>query len=112
MKKPTSSRPGSAPTAEAWLAIWGMYCPECQTRVKDALKRLPGVLEAEVDWKYMGARVAYAPDRVSIAEMVERVAGVQTGASYRFWAASGPEVTGAVQVSWQLRSLVVPSGGE
>ena len=91
--------------AVAWLAIWGMYCPDCQVRVNDALRRLPGVLDVEVDWVYMGARVVIAPGVVGVDDLIACVGAVDTHAEYAFWAASGPEVSSALQDTWGLRGL-------
>ena len=105
---------GSSPpnAAVAWLAIWGMYCPECQARVKDALQRLPGVVDVEVDWIYMGARVVFAPEQVGINDLIACVGGVDTHAEYHFWAASGPEVSRAVRETWKLRCLRTRTNGQ
>ena len=105
MKTLSTSGSSSPHPAEAWLAIWGMYCPKCQARVSDALQHLPGVLEVEVDWVYMSARVVYAPDEVAVAELVECVGRMETDVDYQFWAAAGPDVTRAVRLSWELRRL-------
>lgn len=105
MKGTTSSRSDSTLISEAWLAIWGMYCPDCQARVERALRRLPGVIEVEVDWRWMGARVEHMPCDVNTGELVSCVNAVDSRAGYRFWAAAGPEVAEVLRQSWQLRSL-------
>lgn len=105
MKATTSSRSDSTLISEAWLAIWGMYCPDCQARVDEALRRLPGVLEVEVDWRWMGARVEHLPCDVNTAELVACVNAVDSRAGFPFWATAGPEVAEVLRQSWQLRSL-------
>ncbi len=105
MKPLTTSGSNSPHPVEAWLAIWGMYCPECQVRVKDALQRLPGVVDVEVDWAYMGARVLILPEQVDVDDLIACVGGVDTHAEYSFWAESGPEASRAVRETWDLRSL-------
>jgi copper chaperone CopZ len=97
--------PNTPSPTVAWLAIWGMYCPECQARVKEALQRLPGVLEVEVDWVYMGARVVLVPGAAGVDDLIACVGAVDTHAEYAFWAASGPEVSSALQDTWALRGL-------
>jgi len=108
MKTLITSGPSSLYPTVSWLAIWGMYCPDCQARVSDALQRLPGVLDVEVDWVYMGARVVIMPGEVSIDDLIACVAVVDTHADYQFWAASGPEVSSALQETWELRGLHEP----
>jgi hypothetical protein len=64
---------------------------------------MTGVLEVEVDWRYMGGQVVYLLDPVEADDMVQCIGRVQTGAPYRFWAAVGPEIARAVQKTWELR---------
>lgn len=105
MKAPITSGPSSRHPTVAWLAIWGMDCPDCQARVNDALQRLPGVLDVEVDLVYMGARVVILPEEVSIDDLVACVGAVDTHADYQLWASAGPEVSRALQLTWELRGL-------
>lgn len=97
--------PNTPSPTVAWLAIWGMYCPECQARVKEALQQLPGVLEVDVDWVCMGARVVLDPGAAGVGDLIACVGAVDTHAEYAFWAAAGPEVSSALEVTWGLRGL-------
>jgi Cu+-exporting ATPase len=56
------------------LPIAGMTCASCVARVEGALRALPGVAEANVNFATEKARVVYDPGQVSVTEMVRAVA--------------------------------------
>ncbi|WP_348550800.1 heavy metal translocating P-type ATPase [Acidithiobacillus sp.] len=62
-------------TAEATLAVQGMTCASCSSRVERVLRRLPGVLEASVNLATERAQVRYLPTAVDISAMI---AAIQT----------------------------------
>jgi copper chaperone CopZ len=56
------------------LTVRGMTCGHCEMRVREALKALPGVVEAEVDRERERAVVMLAPNQqVSIEALVAAV---------------------------------------
>ena len=55
----------AAQTAEAWLLVWGMGCPNCANRVRNSLLATRGVVEAYVDHLSGRALVRYNPAMVS-----------------------------------------------
>jgi copper chaperone CopZ len=59
----------------AYLAVWGMGCPRCATRVRNGLLSLDGVLLADVFLDRGMAAAAYDPERVSPKDLVAAVAG-------------------------------------
>lgn len=60
--------------AEAvYLAVQGMGCPRCAMRVQNGLLRLEGVLAAGVMLEQNAAAVAYDPERVQPADLVQAV---------------------------------------
>lgn len=56
-----------------YLAVSGMGCPRCATRVNNSLLNLDGVLLSEVILENGLAAVAYDPGRVTPADLVRAV---------------------------------------
>jgi len=56
------------------IAIEGMTCASCVGRVERAIKKLPGVVEANVNLATETATVAYLPDAVSLDRIEQAVA--------------------------------------
>jgi copper chaperone CopZ len=56
-----------------YLTISGMGCQTCVTRVRNALLRLDGVLEATIDLPYQVAAVTYDPARVTSVDLVTAI---------------------------------------
>ena len=63
----------SVPTAEARLSIVGMTCTNCSARVERTLSKLPGVVEASVNYASEAATVRYVPGAVTVADMTKSV---------------------------------------
>jgi Cu2+-exporting ATPase len=63
---PAFSRPGShnASHWESTVVIEGMHCSACAFTVEDTLRRVPGVISAQVSAASRRARVLWAPDVV------------------------------------------------
>lgn len=61
-------------TSWTLLAVYGMGCPNCANRVRNSLISLNGVVEAYVDHTMGIADVAFNPDRVTIAALIDAVA--------------------------------------
>ena len=59
--------------AETKLSITGMTCGSCERHVREALRGLDGVQEAEVDLRTSTATVIYDPTLVSDENMVAAV---------------------------------------
>ncbi|BCU82285.1 copper-translocating P-type ATPase [Polycladomyces abyssicola] len=55
------------------LAITGMTCAACATRIEKGLSRLPGVWEAHVNLATETARVTYSPASVNADDMMRKV---------------------------------------
>lgn len=53
------------------FAIEGMSCGGCATSIAEALRRVDGVLSADVSYDERRARVAYDADRVSQERLME-----------------------------------------
>jgi len=60
-------------TAQVELPITGMTCANCALAVERALSRLPGVVEAQVNFATERARVEYVPGVVSVSTMIQAV---------------------------------------
>jgi Cu+-exporting ATPase len=63
-----------AATRISHFEIGGMHCAACANRNELALKRLPGVVEAAVNFALRSARVEFDPSRVSERTLHEAVA--------------------------------------
>lgn len=61
------------PAAKAALPITGMTCASCVATVERTLRRLPGVVCANVNFATEKATVVYMPEQVSLAEMARAV---------------------------------------
>ncbi len=67
--------PQAQPMAEshAMLALEGMTCASCAMRVEKGLKKVPGVIDACVNFATEQATVTYDPAQASIEQMVQKV---------------------------------------
>ncbi len=72
---PTSDRQDG----RAILNVFGMHCASCSALIERAVKKLPGVREASVNYGAEKARVAFDPSRVT----VEQLLGAVKAAGYR-----------------------------
>ncbi len=70
---------GTTPQAQpmagshAMLALEGMTCASCAMRVEKGLKKIPGVIDACVNFATEQATVTYDPAQASIEQMVQKV---------------------------------------
>jgi len=58
----------------ALISIEGMHCHKCEGAIRKALSRNPGVYEVEVDFLSGQASILFAPDTVSVNQLVDAVA--------------------------------------
>ncbi|HEB85189.1 MAG TPA: cation-translocating P-type ATPase, partial [Bacteroidetes bacterium] len=86
--------PGSAGVVELEIPVVGMTCANCARTVERTLERkVPGVVEATVNYGTESATVAYEPAQVDLEAMAEAVAA----AGYRLvLPAAGEELEDAV----------------
>lgn len=63
-----------AERAQAHLTLAGLGCPNCATRVRNALLALDGVIAAEVGLEPQHAVVAFDPTRTRLEQLTEAVA--------------------------------------
>lgn len=56
------------------LAVWGMGCINCATRVRNGLLRLDGVVSANIDLERGLAYVDYIPSKTNLHALVLAVA--------------------------------------
>ncbi len=78
------------------LAIRGMYCGSCVTKIENELRLLPGVINATVDLATESARLDYLPSMLRISKVkkvIEQLgySTVETGAPIKAVAAAGEE---------------------
>jgi Cu2+-exporting ATPase len=81
--QPVPSEDARVSTLRSVLVIDGMYCAACSVNIEQALMRVPGVLEADVNPASRRARVLWDPDRVRAS----RIAQAVTEAGYRVYPA-------------------------
>lgn len=63
------------------LNIEGMTCASCAMRVEKGLKKVPGVLAAQVNLATEKASVTYYAEQADIAQMIQKVQAIGYGAS-------------------------------
>jgi copper chaperone CopZ len=68
----------------AYLTVSGMGCPRCATRVNNSLLTLDGVLLSEIVLAECLAAVAYDPERVTPADLVQAVADAGNDGHHRY----------------------------
>ena len=72
----------SVPTARVELAITGMTCANCSATIERTLnKKVPGVVQAAVNFASERASVEYVPQTVSVDDLIAAVAGAGFGAA-------------------------------
>ncbi len=72
----------SVPTARVELAITGMTCANCSATIERTLnKKVPGVVQAAVNFASERASVEYMPQTVSVDDLIAAVAGAGFGAA-------------------------------
>ncbi|MCO6452635.1 MAG: heavy-metal-associated domain-containing protein [Caldilineales bacterium] len=70
----------------AFLAVWGMGCPNCALRVRNSLLALDGVLTADIMVEHGVARVLYDPTRVVPEIFSAAVAGAGNDGRHHYTA--------------------------
>lgn len=55
------------------LKVEGMSCASCPATVKSALKRLPGVISADVSYKEKKATISYYDGKVTVEKMIKAI---------------------------------------
>jgi Cu2+-exporting ATPase len=63
------------------LGLSGMYCAACAIAIEDALLRVPGVVEVQVQAASQRARILVDPSRARLSEMVAAIQAV----GYKAW---------------------------
>jgi P-type Cu+ transporter len=64
------------PLQQATFAIEGMTCASCSMRVEKGLKKVPGVMDAQVNLATEKALVTYNPMQTGMEQMVQKVEAV------------------------------------
>src|SRR5690349_9140968 len=60
-------------TLRAVFAVEGMTCASCAMRVEKGLKKVVGVLDANVNLATEQATVAYDPSQTGVEQMIQKV---------------------------------------
>src|SRR6266536_2317428 len=58
------------------LALEGMTCASCAMRIEKGLKKVPGVIDAQVNLATERATVTYDPEQTGVEQMVQKVEAV------------------------------------
>ena len=53
--------------------IGGMTCVNCQNKIEEGLRNLPGVREVAVSYQTGGARIVYDTDQLSFAQIEQAI---------------------------------------
>ncbi|WP_374257601.1 cation transporter, partial [Aquabacterium sp.] len=85
------------------LGLSGMYCAACSITIEDALLKVPGVTEVQVQAASQRARILLDPGKTKMADLVDAVQRV----GYKAWpdasARAGHErLKGRRQLLWRL----------
>ncbi len=76
----TSSSEEGTDTKDVTLRVDGMTCKMCPLTIKTALKRVEGVVSADVGYKDKEAKVLYEKDKVTVDEIVK---AIENAGSYK-----------------------------
>jgi len=60
---------------ELKLQITGMTCAACATRIEKGLNKLEGVSQATVNLALENSTITYAPEKITVDELEQKVAG-------------------------------------
>ncbi len=66
---------------QATFAIEGMTCASCSMRIEKGLKKVPGVLDAQVNLATERGTVTYDPNQATVEQMVQKVEALGYGAA-------------------------------
>lgn len=55
------------------LKVEGMSCASCPAMVKSVLKRIPGVISADVSYKEKKATISYYDGKVTVEKMIKAI---------------------------------------
>ncbi|MCA1038640.1 heavy metal translocating P-type ATPase [Bacillus infantis] len=78
-------------TEKAELAITGMTCAACSSRIEKGLKKMEGISDANVNLALERADVIYNPAAVSPADLIKRVEKLGYGAALKSEEGTGEE---------------------
>src|SRR5881227_1535206 len=62
--------------SRAVLALEGMSCASCAMRIEKGLKKVPGVIDAQVNLATERGSVTYDPTQASIDQMLQKVEAI------------------------------------
>ncbi|NJC95089.1 MAG: heavy metal translocating P-type ATPase [Anaerolineae bacterium] len=89
------------------LKVSGLYCAECVTKIEDALKDVPGVLEATMNAATNEVKVEYSPVIGDLGKLTKAVESAGPYKATRAAEASEPEMDKEAQaVEKEYRSLM------
>src|SRR6266516_6769058 len=95
-------------TCRATFALEGMTCASCAMRIEKGLKKVPGVMDAQVNLATERATVTYDPAQTGPEQMVQKVEAVGYKAMSLDQPAPRPVVTSTVVSAAPLPSVAAP----
>ncbi|HZR42133.1 MAG TPA: cation transporter, partial [Ktedonobacteraceae bacterium] len=98
----------SSAESRAMLALEGMTCASCAMRIEKGLKKVPGVMDAQVNLATERGTVTYDPAQTSIEQLVQKVEAVGYKATPQI--APGRETTLAGTTGEPFDTSVAPAG--
>jgi P-type Cu+ transporter len=72
----TQTQTQPAAESKTMLALEGMTCASCAMRIEKGLKKVPGVIDANVNFATEQATVTYDPAQTGLEQMVQKVEAV------------------------------------
>jgi len=73
---PPSAQEETKTEGSTTLALEGMTCASCAMRIEKGLKKVPGVIDAQVNLATERATVTYDPEQTGVEQMVQKVEAV------------------------------------
>lgn len=88
------------------LDITGMTCAACATRIEKGIKKLPGVIDANVNLTMERATVQYNPQEIGVEGMIQKVKDLGYGATLPTTTAKKADDRGKEIRRYQLRFVI------
>ncbi|MGA9173694.1 MAG: heavy metal translocating P-type ATPase [Thermoactinomyces sp.] len=94
-------------TEKAELTITGMTCAACAARIEKGLRRLNGVLKANVNLALESATVEYNPAEIQAADIIKKVKALGYGAAEKEKAGQQQEDRKQKEIRLQTRKFIL-----
>src|SRR5271170_7607494 len=97
--------PGDAGASRMTLAVDGVACAGCIRKIENGLTRLPGVIDARVNFTQRRLSVDWHNDEIDAARIIEAIEGI--GYHAHPFAPERTDADESAQAKWLLKCLAV-----